>query len=87
MKKLITISTLLCLTLITDFALANSVHIEKIQAKNKNLVLNGGLPVNDLKAAERLIKSLDPTGVYLSFTAPDKDTAERMVELVEKWSN
>ena len=60
---------------------------QKIQAKNKNLVLNGGLPVNDLKAAERLIKSLDPTGVYLSFTAPDKDTAERMVELVEKWSN
>jgi len=60
---------------------------QKIQAKNKNLVLNNGFSINDLKASERLIKSLDPTGVYISFVAPDKDTAERMVELIEKWSN
>lgn len=60
---------------------------KKIQDKKKNLVLNGGFPLNDLKAAEKIIKSLEPTGVYISFTAPDKDTAERIVELIEKWSN
>lgn len=58
---------------------------KKIQDKKKNIILNNGLSVNDLKASERLIKSIDPTGVYISFTAPDKDTADRMVELVEKW--
>lgn len=61
--------------------------LQKIQAKNKNIVLNNGLSLNDLKASEKLIKSLDPTGVYISFTAPDRDTAERMVELVEKWTS
>ena len=59
---------------------------QRVQAKNKVLVLNGGFPVNDLKAAEKLIKSLDPRGVYFSFTAPDRDTAERLLECVEKWS-
>ena len=59
----------------------------KIQDKKKNIILNGGLPINDLKAAEKLIKSLDPTGVYISFAVPDRDTGERMVELIEKWSN
>ena len=60
---------------------------QKIQAKKKNLVLNGGFPTNDLKAAEKFIKSLDPTGVYISFAVPDRDTGERLVELIEKWSN
>ena len=58
MKKMITISTLLCLTLISDFALANSVHIEKIQAKNKSLSRNEiGKIINSL---------ISPDNAYLN---------------------
>ncbi len=44
---------------------------KKIQEKGKNLILLGGLSGTDMKANERLIKTLDPTGVYISYHASD----------------
>ena len=38
---------------------------QKIQDRNKNLVLLGAINENDLDAAEPLIKTLDPAGFYL----------------------
>lgn len=60
---------------------------QKIQSKGKNLILMGGLSYRDLASSERLIKSLDPTGVYISTGFGQKETVDKMVELVEKWSN
>ena len=59
---------------------------KKIQEKGKNLVLVGGLSPVDMEVNEKLIKTLDPTGVFISHTARDKDAADRMVENIEKWS-
>ncbi len=60
--------------------------IKKIQDKKKNVVLRRAISMNDLAGAEKLIKTFDPVGLYLSVTAPDKDSADRILELVEKWS-
>jgi len=60
---------------------------EKIQKKGKGLILMGALSEIDLAASERLIKSLDPTCVYISYVAKDKDSADRMLENVEKWTS
>ena len=59
----------------------------KIQDKHKNLVLLGGIHEGDMAGAERLIKSLDPTGLYLTYTTNSKDNADRMLEYVEKWTD
>ena len=58
----------------------------KIQDKKKNLVLIGGIDENDLKGAERLIKSIDPIGVYISFNCSCKDKAEDLLEKITKWA-
>ena len=58
----------------------------KIQDKKKNLVLLGGISENDLDGAERLIKSLDPTGTYISIWCSSPQNADRIVELIERWS-
>ena len=58
---------------------------KKIQDKKKNLVLMGGISAMNTEASERLIKSLDPTGVFISYSTDTKDKADRMVENVEKW--
>ncbi len=61
---------------------------KKIQDKGKNLVLNkGAVSERDVAGAERLIKTLDPTGVYMfaQFTCEDK--AKQMLENIERWSN
>lgn len=60
---------------------------KKIQDKKKNLVLVGGLSAKDLDATERLIKTLDPTGVSLSFQAGKKETADRLLECIDKWTS
>lgn len=59
---------------------------KKIQDKNKNLVLLGGINENDLAGAERLIKSIDPTGVYISIACSSKGKAEEILEKVTRWS-
>lgn len=60
---------------------------QKIQSKGKNIVLMGGLSINNLKESERLVKSLDPTGLYLTYATNSKDNADRMLEYVEKWTD
>lgn len=60
---------------------------EKIQKKGKNLILMSGISAYNMEATERLIKSLDPTGVYISHYAKDKDSADRMLENIEKWTS
>ncbi|MBQ4353506.1 MAG: hypothetical protein IJC71_01290 [Clostridia bacterium] len=57
----------------------------KIQDKKKNLVLLGGLSEGDMAGAERLIKSLDPTGVFISCGFSSREKAEEMLENIEKW--
>jgi len=59
---------------------------KRIQDKQKNLVLLGGISERDMDGMERLIKTLDPTGLYISawFSTPEK--AEEIVEKIEKWS-
>ena len=59
----------------------------KIQEKGKNLILMSGLSIRDLKGSERLVKSLDPTGLYLAYTAGRKEYADQMLELVDKWTS
>lgn len=59
---------------------------KKIQDKNKNIVLLGGISENDMAGAEKLIKSIDPTGVYMSVWASSPEKAEDMLEKIEMWS-
>ncbi len=59
---------------------------KKIQDKNKNLVLLNAINANDLASAERLIKSIDRKGVYISLTCSSKDKAEEMLEKITRWS-
>lgn len=59
---------------------------KKIQDKGKNLVLNKkAISEYDMAGAERLFKTLDPTGVYMfaEFTCEDK--AKEMLENIERW--
>ena len=58
---------------------------KKIQDKKKNLVLMSSIAEYDPKGAERLVKSLDPKGVYLSGDFSSKEKAEEMVEKINKW--
>ena len=59
---------------------------KKIQDKKKNIILLGGISQDDMAGAEKLVKTLDPAGLYISCHARDKDTADRIVERVEEWS-
>lgn len=59
----------------------------RIQDAKKNLVLEGdAISEYDLAGSERLIKSLDPTGLYISCHCSSEDKAKQMLELVERWS-
>ena len=60
---------------------------KKIQDKKKNIVLMSGISANDMAGAERLIKTLDPTGVYISYQAGTVEKAEMMLENIEKWTS
>ncbi len=57
----------------------------KIQDKGKNLVLFGGISERDMAGAERLIKSIDPTGVLISVTCSSKEKGEEILEKVTRW--
>ena len=59
---------------------------KKIQDKKKNIVLIGGITERDMAGAERLIKTLDPTGVYISTWCSSPQKADEMVEKVTLWS-
>ena len=54
---------------------------------NRTFRTLGGLSYRDLASSERLIKSLDPTGVYISTGFDQPEKVDKMIELVEKWSN
>ena len=58
----------------------------KIQDKKKNLVLLGGINESDMPGAERMIKTLDPTGFYISCWCSSREKGEQMIEQVTKWS-
>lgn len=58
----------------------------RIQDKKKNLVLLTGINENDMQGAERLIKSIDPTGVYISVKCSSREKAEDMLEKITLWS-
>ena len=58
----------------------------RIQDKKKNLVLLGGIQQDRLDEAERMIKSLDPTGLYISISCSSKDRAEEALEKITRWS-
>jgi len=58
----------------------------RIQDKKKNLVLLGGISEKNLAGAERLIKSIDPTGVYISINCSCKEKAEDLLEKITRWS-
>ncbi|MBQ9116238.1 MAG: hypothetical protein IJY04_04395 [Clostridia bacterium] len=60
---------------------------KKIQDKKKNLVLLGGINQSDMAGMERLIKTLDPTGVFISAWFSDIATGEDILEKIEKWSH
>lgn len=60
---------------------------KKIQDKGKNLILLWALDENLEDKLEKFIKTVDPTGVYLSgnrFSSPE--AAERMYENILKWT-
>ena len=59
---------------------------KRIQEKNKNIVLLGGISEGDMAGAERLIKTLDPTGLFISVGCGSPERLDNMIELVEKWS-
>lgn len=59
---------------------------KKIQDKKKNLVLLGAIGEHDMPGAERLIKSIDPVGTYISLGASSREKAEEMIEKIERWS-
>lgn len=58
----------------------------KIQDKKKNLIILADALVNDMKGLESLIKTLDPTGVYLQFNCSSKAVAEDLLEKITVWS-
>lgn len=59
---------------------------KKIQDKNKNLVLMGCINENDHAGAERLIKSVDPTKLYIDAFCSSKEKAEDLLEKINRWS-
>lgn len=59
---------------------------KKIQDKKKNIVLLGGYSERDEAGFERLIKTLDPTGLYISAGSSTPEKADELVEKVEIWS-
>ena len=59
---------------------------KKIQDKGKNLVLLGGIDEKDTDRLERLVKTVDPRGVYLKIICSSKDSAEDLIEKITRWS-
>ena len=58
---------------------------KKIQDKKKNLVLLDPIRGDNLPEIERLVKTLDPTGVFLAGWVGSADDCKRFVEDVTRW--
>ncbi len=58
----------------------------KIQDKNIGLIFLGGVSEKDVAGAERLLKTLDPRGVYISGKFSSKKKADEMLENIIRWS-
>jgi len=60
---------------------------KKIQDKKKNLVLFvPGNTDKDIKCLERLVKTLDPTGLYINTRLSSEQKAEDLFENILRWS-
>ncbi|MBE7021952.1 MAG: hypothetical protein E7414_01890 [Ruminococcaceae bacterium] len=59
---------------------------KKIQDKKKNLVILSSRP-EDNEYIEKLVKTLDPTGVYISMEMHSKHAADNLLENIEKWTS
>ena len=57
----------------------------RIQDKKKNIVLRGVNPYDDA-ALERLVKTFDHAGLYMTLNCRTPDDADRTVEKIERWS-
>ncbi|MBR5871514.1 MAG: hypothetical protein IKZ09_10820 [Clostridia bacterium] len=58
---------------------------KKIQDKKKNIVLLGAITGNNMADIERLVKTIDPTGVYISGSVNSVDDGNRLVENITRW--
>jgi len=58
----------------------------KIQDKKVNLILRRGASEKDPKGMEKLIKTIDPAGTYISAVFSCEEKAAEMAENIEKWS-
>ncbi len=58
----------------------------KIQDKKKNVILRCGVSEKDPARAERLIKSIDPAGTYISAVFSCEEKATAMAGNIERWS-
>ena len=58
----------------------------KIQDKKVNLILRRGASEKDPKGMERLIKTIDPAGTYISAVFSCEEKAVEMAENIERWS-
>lgn len=60
---------------------------KKIQDKKKNLVFLNDVNERDMAGMERLIKSIDPTGVYIKIPHVSSEAkAEEIFEKITRWS-
>ncbi len=61
---------------------------KKIQDQKKNIVLLGKeyMLWRDLAALERLVKTLDPAGLYIELKCPSRAVAEDLLEKITAWS-
>ena len=55
-----------------------------MQDKKKNIVLLGAIGGN-MAEIERLVKTIDPTGVYMTGWVASEDEGKRLVENVMRW--
>ena len=58
----------------------------KIQDKKKNVILRRGASEKDPEGVERLIKTIDPAGTYISASFSCEAKAVEMAENIERWS-
>ncbi len=58
----------------------------KIQDKKKNVILRRGASEKDPEGVERLIKTIDPAGTYISAAFSCEEKAQEMAENIERWS-
>ncbi|MBQ6823287.1 MAG: hypothetical protein IJP27_01410 [Clostridia bacterium] len=60
--------------------------LKKIQDKKKGIILRRGAGENDHGAMEKLIKTMDPAGFYISGACSSVQKAEELAEKIALWS-